>query len=243
MSASLENSPRLQNDHPSSTNKITRRKMLLDSLPKPKARGWIHAITVPLALANSIVLVIMAPTPALRAMCVVFGISAVVLFGNSAVYHLGRWSVRVHSILRRIDHSNIFLLIAGTYTPLSVALLPGRTAALVLVIVWAGALGGIILSVFKPTAPRWLYTPLYVALGWVAVWFLPTFWATGGPAVVWLIIAGGIAYTIGALCYGLRWPNPWPKVWGFHEFFHTGTLVGYTCHAVAVWMAVMSVAS
>lgn len=222
------------------TSKISARKQRLDALPKPAARGWIHAITAPLALANSIVLVVLAPTADVRAACVVFGLSAVFLFGNSAVYHLGRWSVKVHSVLRRIDHSNIFLLIAGTYTPLSVALLPPKTAALVLGIVWAGAIGGILLSVFRPTAPRWLYTPLYVALGWVAVWFLPDFWSAGSPAVVWLLIAGGLSYTLGALCYGLRWPNPWPRMWGFHEFFHTGTLFGYACHAVAVWLAVMA---
>lgn len=222
------------------TSKISARKQRLDALPKPAARGWIHAITAPLALANSIVLVVLAPTADVRAACVVFGLSAVFLFGNSAVYHLGRWSVKVHSVLRRIDHSNIFLLIAGTYTPLSVALLPPKTAALVLGIVWAGAMGGILLSVFRPTAPRWLYTPLYVALGWVAVWFLPDFWSAGSPAVVWLLIAGGLSYTLGALCYGLRWPNPWPRMWGFHEFFHTGTLFGYACHAVAVWLAVMA---
>ena len=103
-------------------SKIAARKERLNALPKPAARGWIHAITAPLALANSIVLVVLAPSAGVRAACVVFGISAVFLFGNSAVYHLGRWSVKVHSILRRIDHSNIFLLIAGTYTPLSVAL-------------------------------------------------------------------------------------------------------------------------
>ncbi len=222
-------------------SRLRRRKSQLEQLPKPKARGWIHACTAPLAFANAIVLIVLAPTAPARAACVVFGISSVILFGNSAVYHLGRWSVRVHSILRRIDHSNIFLLIAGTYTPLSVALLPGRTALLMLLIVWVGALCGIGMSVFAPGAPRWLYTPLYVALGWVAVWFLPAFWRAGGSGIIWLIIAGGLTYTLGALCYGLRWPNPWPRVWGFHEFFHAGTLAGYSCHVVAVWLAVMSI--
>ena len=221
--------------------RIAKRRIWLESLPKPKMRGWSHAMMAPLTLANSIVLVVLAPTVALRMACVVFGLSAVVLFGNSAVYHLGRWSVKVHSVLRRIDHSNIFLLIAGTYTPLSVALLDRGTAILVLSIVWGGALAGILMSVFFPNAPRWLSTPLYVLLGWVAVWFLPDFWRAGGPAIVWLIIAGGICYTIGAVFYGFRWPNPWPRVWGFHEFFHLGTVAGYACQAVAVWLAVMSV--
>lgn len=232
------NAPEKPSENLSFSERVAERKARLNRLPKPKARGWIHAATAPVALINSILLVIVAPNPALKWACVVFGLSAIVLFGNSAVYHLGNWSPKVHGILRRIDHSNIFLLIAGTYTPLSVALLPTTTAYIVLGIVWVGAIGGILLSVFKPEAPRWLYTPLYVALGWVAVWFLPDFWNAGSPAVVWLLVAGGVAYTIGALCYGFRWPNPWPKVWGFHEFFHSGTLIGYVCHAIAVWIAI-----
>ncbi len=223
-------------------SRVAIRRSWLASLPKPKARGWIHGIMTPLALANSIVLIVLAPTWQLDIACIVFGLSAVVLFGNSAVYHLGRWSEKVHSILRRIDHSNIFLLIGGTYTPLSVALLDTPTRNLVLGIVWGGAALGIGLSVFWPTAPRWLYVPLYVALGWVAIWFLPTFWNTGGPAIAWLLIAGGLLYTVGALFYGLRWPNPWPKVWGFHEFFHLCTVGGYATQAVAVWLAVMNAA-
>ncbi|MDO4888513.1 MAG: hemolysin III family protein [Actinomycetaceae bacterium] len=218
------------------------RKIRLANLPKPKARGWIHALTAPLALANAIVLLVFAPTGAMKMACLVFGIGSAVLFGHSAVYHLGHWTPKVHQVLRRLDHSNIFVMIAGTYTPISAALLPARTAAFVLSIVWLGTLGGIYLAVAKPDAPRWLTTSLYVALGWIAVWYLPVYWREGGPAVVWLILAGGIAYTIGALFYGMRWPNPWPRVWGYHEFFHTGTLIGYACQAVAVWLAVMSVA-
>ncbi|MBP3223027.1 MAG: hemolysin III family protein, partial [Actinomycetaceae bacterium] len=199
-------------------------------------------LMAPLALANSIVLLVFAPTASLDIACIIFGVSAVILFGNSSIYHIGKWSPKVRDILRRIDHSNIFLLIAGTYTPLSVALLDTSSAILVLSIVWVGAIAGIFLSVFYIDAPRWLSTPLYVALGWVALWFLPDYWRAGGPAIVWLLIAGGLAYSIGASFYGFRWPNPWPRVWGFHEFFHLGTVAGYACQAVAVWFAVMSVA-
>jgi channel protein, hemolysin III family len=217
------------------------RRSFLASLPKPKARGWIHAITAPLALANAIVLIALAPTLSMRMACLVFGISSVVLFGHSAVYHMGKWSPKIELLLKRMDHSNIFLLIAGTYTPLTVAMLEPRTAAYVLTIVWAGALGGISLAVFKPHAPRWLSTSLYLILGWIAVWFLPEYWTAGGPAVVWLILAGGIAYSVGAVFYGLRWPNPWPRIWGFHEFFHACTLLAYSCQVVAVWFVVMGV--
>lgn len=213
------------------------RKAYYSALPKPKVRGWIHAITAPLALANGILLIIFASGTAATLACVVFALSAVLLFGNSGLYHLGNWGEKVHAILRRIDHTNIFLLIAGTYTPLSVVLLPTKTAALVLGIVWSGAIVGTLIHVFKLHAPRWFLVALYVALGWVAIWFLPSFWRTGGAAIVVLLIAGGVAYTIGAVMYALRWPNPWPKWFGFHEFFHTGTVIGYTCHSVAVWLA------
>lgn len=205
---------------------------------KPKARGWIHAVTAPLALANGIVLICLAPTVSLKVSCAVFTLCSFVLFGHSAVYHLGNWGTRVHALLRRMDHSNIFLLIAGTYTPLSVALLPGRNAFIVLLIVWTGAFFGISLAILKPEAPRWLTTILYVALGWVALWYLPAFWFAGGPAVVWLIASGGILYTVGAIFYASRWPNPWPRVWGFHEFFHACTLAAFACQVVAVWLAI-----
>ena len=217
------------------------RKEWLASVPKPKGRGWIHAITAPLALANSILLVIFAPDTAAKIACVIFGLSAVLLFGNSGLYHRGNWGAKVDGILRRIDHANIFLLIAGTYTPLSIMMLsPGRER-LVLGIVWTGAIIGSLLHIFWINSPRWLYVPLYVALGWVAVWFLPDFWSAGNAAIVWLLIGGGIAYTVGALFYGMRWPNPWPRHFGFHEFFHVCTVLGYAAHSVAVWLTIFAV--
>ncbi|MDO5495402.1 MAG: hemolysin III family protein [bacterium] len=206
---------------------------------KPILRGWIHTVTAPLALAACIVLIALTPS-GYRWTTIVFGIASVVLFSVSAVYHRGTWSPRVTATLRRLDHSNIFLLIAGTYTPLSWILLPRPTALLVLGIVWGGAIVGSLMKVLWLGAPRWLYVPIYVALGWVAVWFLPQFRVAGSGAVMWLVIAGGIAYTVGALAYALKWPNPSPRWFGFHEIFHAGTVIGWVCHFIAAMMAVVS---
>ena len=214
----------------------TEGRTVLDAV-KPRLRGWIHAGMAPLVLVGGIVLVAMSPTGPSRAANVVFWVSALLLFGTSAVYHRGRWSPRVAGELRRMDHTNIFLIIAGTYTPLSVILLDAPTERTLLIIVWSGALAGLLMRVFWLNAPRWLYTPIYVALGWVAVWFLPDFADAGGAAILWLVIAGGIAYTVGAVVYGLKRPNPSPRWFGFHEIFHTLTVVGYTCHFVAVAIA------
>ncbi|WP_245792449.1 PAQR family membrane homeostasis protein TrhA [Bowdeniella nasicola] len=207
---------------------------------KPHLRGWIHAITAPLALAVGIVLIALTPTAMGKLTVAIFVATTVILFGHSAVYHRGNWSVRVGAILRRMDHANIFLLIAGTYTPLSIFLLDRSTATMVLSVVWGGALLGILLRAFWLDAPRWLYVPLYIALGWVAVWFLPQFWTAGGPAIVWLVVTGGLAYTLGAVVYALKWPDPAPRWFGFHEIFHVGTVIGYVCHCVAVFMAAMT---
>ncbi|OJV83622.1 MAG: hemolysin III [Cellulomonas sp. 73-92] len=204
---------------------------------KPKLRGWIHAGIAPFVLAAAIVLVALSPTVSARWANTVFGFSAVLLFGTSAVYHRGHWSPRVSGVLRRMDHTNIFLIIAGTYTPLAVLLLPYGTARTLLLVVWTGALVGLLMRIFWLGAPRWLYVPIYVALGWVAVWFMPQFWRSGGPGIVWLVMAGGVAYTVGAVVYGFKRPNPSPRWFGFHEIFHSLTVVGFTTHYVAVSLA------
>ncbi len=209
---------------------------------KPRLRGWLHAVMAPLALVGSIVLVATAPTTTGRVTSAIFGFTAVLMFGTSAVYHLGTWSPRATAVLRRMDHTNIFLIIAGTYTPLAALLLDHPTNRTLLVIVWAGALAGLLARVFWLGAPRWFYVPIYLALGWVAVWFLPDFARSGGPAILWLVIAGGLAYSLGAVVYALKRPNPVPGWFGFHEVFHTGTVIGYVTHFVAVAIAVSAAA-
>jgi hemolysin III len=204
---------------------------------KPRLRGWIHAGVAPIVLVASIVLVVLSPTPEAKWSTAVFGLSAVMLFGTSAVYHRGRWSPRVSGVLRRLDHTNIFLIIAGTYTPLAVLLLPAQTAKVLLIVVWSGALLGLLSRIFWLGAPRWVYVPVYVALGWVAVWFFPAFYRSGGVAIITLIAAGGLAYTLGAVVYGLKRPNPSPRWFGFHEVFHALTVLAFACHYIAVSMA------
>lgn len=201
---------------------------------KPKLRGWFHAAIAPLALAYGVVVTALSPAGVTRATVAVFAAATVLLFAVSAVYHRGEWTNRVAAVLRRLDHANIFLVIAGTYTPLTALLLPPATAKLLLSIVWSGAIAGIIMRVLWLNAPRWLYVPIYVALGWVAIAFIPAFWTSGGPAVALLVVAGGLGYTLGAVVYGLKRPNPSPRWFGFHEIFHIGTIIGYTCHAVAI---------
>lgn len=204
---------------------------------KPRLRGWIHAINFPLVVVAGILLTVSAPPTAPRVACLVFAITAALLFGTSAVYHLGNWRLSVKAALRRADHANIFLIIAGSYTPLAVLMLDTRAAAILLAIVWSGAALGITARMIWLGAPRWIYTPVYIALGWVAVGYMPTFWRLGYSDVVWLVALGGLAYTVGAVMYATKRPNPVPRWFGFHELFHAGTVVGFWCHFAAVVVA------
>jgi hemolysin III len=207
---------------------------------KPRLRGWLHAGTFPLAVVAGIVLVCVAPTSAGRLTAGVFTLTAALLFGTSAVYHRGTWSPRVQRVLKRLDHSNIFLIIAGSYTPFAALLLEPGKARTLLLIVWLGALGGVLFRVFWVGAPRWLYTPVYIALGWVAVVYLPDFLRAGGVALLTLVVVGGLLYTIGGVVYGLKRPNPSPRWFGFHEVFHACTVAAFTVHYIAVSFAVYS---
>ena len=214
---------------------------------KPKLRGWLHLVNAPLTLAAGIVLIVLSPTAATRLGSTIFALSALVLFTVSAVYHRGTWSPRTHAFLKRFDHSNIFVLIAGSCTPFALLLLEGRDMWLMLGVCWGGALAGVLMKVFWKGAPRGLSAPIYMALGWAPVFFFGDFvsgatdryGASTGTAVMVLVVGGGL-YTLGGLVYGTKFPDPSPRWFGFHEVFHTFTILAFVTHYVGVSLATYS---
>jgi hemolysin III len=218
-----------------------------ESVVKPRLRGWLHLAAAPLVLAGGVVLIALSPTATTRLGSVIYVLSAVTLFSVSATYHRGRWSPRVTGILRRLDHANIFLLIAGTYTPFTLILLHGSDRVVLMTVIWAGALLGMGFRVLWIDAPRWLCVPIYIALGSAAILVLPQFAAGSerlgvgvGTAVLVLIAAGGALYVVGGVVYGIRRPDPWPSNFGFHEVFHTLTVLAFVTHYVGVSLATYS---
>ncbi len=204
---------------------------------KPRLRGWLHAGMVPAALIAGVVLTCLARTPQAVLACAVYSVTALLLFATSAIYHRGTWGPIGEALLRRLDHANIFLIIAGTCTPLAVLLLPPDQRPVLLWIVWAGALAGIAFRVLWVAAPRWLYTPCYLILGWAPVRYLLDFLHTGGVAVLVLIVAGGLLYSAGAVVYALQRPDPSPRWFGFHEVFHALTVAAFAAHYTAISLA------
>lgn len=205
---------------------------------KPRLRGWSHAAMTPIALAAGIVLIILAPTATLTWASAVYATTGLLLFAVSATYHLVQWSPRVAIVLKRLDHTNIMLVIAGTYTPLALALLSPEKATVLLVSVWIGAVAGVAFRVFWTAAPRWLYTPVYVLLGMAALLYLGDFFAVSPTAAV-LVCVGGAGYIIGAVFYALKRPNLHREWFGFHELFHVFTIGGFVCHYIAIVVAVL----
>lgn len=206
---------------------------------KPTWRGWIHAATFPAAIALGVILVVLADGVAAKATTAVFFGSSLLLFGISALYHRINWRPQVKAIFKRLDHANIFLLIAGSYTPLAMLALPFPKSVILLSLVWGGALLGIGFRVFWIGAPRWLYVPLYLLLGWAAVMFIGDLFAAAWVSMI-LIVVGGLFYTVGAVFYGLKRPNPVPGVFGFHELFHACTLLAFLCHWTAIFLVAIN---
>ncbi len=206
---------------------------------KPSWRGWIHAATFPVAIATGVVLIVLAHGAAAKWASAVFMASSLLLFGNSALYHRFHWGPQTKAVLKRIDHANILLLIAGTYTPIAVLALPRDKGVLLLTLVWTGALLGILFRVFWINAPRWLYVALYLLLGWAAVMYMVDLFQASVPMMI-LVIVGGLLYTGGAIVYALKRPNPWPGHFGFHEIFHVCTVLAFLCHWTACLLIALS---
>jgi hemolysin III len=207
---------------------------------KPRLRGVIHQWAALATVITGSVLVSLPQRGSVRTASAIYAVSILGLFTTSAVYHRRHWvTAKARAIMRRLDHSMIFVFIAGTYTPLCVALLHGTTQVVLLAVVWGSAGAGVVTSVVVPHAPRWITVPLYVALGWVAVFVLPEILHGAGVAALVLLCVGGVFYSLGGLAYGLRRPEPWPGVFGYHEVFHTATVVAAACHYIAVMFAVV----
>jgi hemolysin III len=207
---------------------------------KPLLRGWLHAGAALIALGFTAVLGwrSWSDWPRLISL-LVFGASMVELYTMSAIYHIGHWRPQVLRRLRALDHANIFVLIAGTYTPLCYNLLDGWLRWVILVSIWTLAVAGVTATSIFPQMPRWVGTSLYISMGWVAVLALPGFWQALPAAALGLLATGGALYTLGAVIYGRKRPNPFPRVFGFHELFHLCTIGAGVIFALVVWFWVV----
>ena len=209
---------------------------------KPLLRGVLHEVAAFVAAVAGAVLFFRASGARARAGALVYGLSLVTLLAVSATYHRKNWSDRVRAVWRRLDHSAIFLLIAGTYTPLSF-LLGSRLGWIFLGIVWGGAVLGIVMSVAWVKAPKALVAAVCVLLGWAAVPLLPALNAALGTSSVALLAAGGVVYSLGAAVYALRRPDPFPAVFGYHEIFHALVVAAAVCHFAVVARAVVALSA
>jgi len=214
---------------------------LLENRPKPRLRGVLHQAAFSVALVIGTLLVVSADGTRASVAASVFAGSVAAMLGMSALYHRITWSPRVRPWMRRLDHAGIYLLIAGSYTPVGLLTLSGRMRVVVLAVVWSGALLAIGLKFAWVTAPKWVSVVIAIALGWVGVVAMPDVWRHAGPAAAALLAGGGVAYTAGAIVYARKRPDPVPLVFGYHELFHALTLVAVACQYVAIAFFVIRV--
>jgi hemolysin III len=212
------------------------------ALVKPRARGWIHLVSAVVSVfAGASLISVSWPLAGLAAGLSTFIYTGAVvgMFTVSAIYHRVTWkSVKARIWMKRLDHSMIFVLIAGTYTPFAVLAMPHDSGVLVLWIVWGGALAGVLLKMCWPTAPRWVGVPLYLTLGWVSAFYIAMILHNAGVTAMVLLAVGGALYSIGGIMYAMHKPDPWPTTFGYHEFFHACTAIAAICHYIAIWFAV-----
>jgi len=209
-------------------------------MEKPKLRGIVHLVMSPLSLVAGLILITLANELRGRITLGIFTLTAVTLFTCSALYHRVAWNDRNKAIWRRIDHSNISILIAGTYTPFAVYLLEPSQTKTLLIVAWGGAILISLLRIFWLSAPRWLYVAGYISLGWAAVFYMPAFLNSGGIAIFVLILIGGVLYSAGGVIYALKKPNFSINWFGFHELFHALTAAAFICHFIAAILTVFS---
>ena len=213
--------------------------MTSQEVAPPKLRGWFHLGATPVVIIASLVLFILSES-SLKFAVAIYSVTAILLFSVSALYHRVPWAPAKKKIWRRLDHANINLLIAGSYTPFAVALLDGRDRTLLLSVVWIGAGAGVAMRVFWLNAPRWLYVVNYLLLGWVAIAYMPQLYRAGGLWVLLPIIIGGLFYSVGAIFYALKRPGRAAKYFGFHELFHIFVLAAWISQYVAISVAIYS---
>jgi len=208
---------------------------LIAAVPeKPRLRGVLHQYSFFVSLVLGAMLVIVAPDGKARVAVAIYAFGLSALLGTSALYHRVTWRPRARAWMRRLDHSMIFVLIAGTYTPFALLVLHGSLANAILIVVWAGAFGGIVLNLLWVSAPKWLTATVYVALGWVAVVAMPALAHELGAVGVGLVMFGGLLYTAGAVIYALGRPNPAPATFGYHEIFHVLVVAAAAAHFAVV---------
>jgi hemolysin III len=207
---------------------------------KPLLRGWSHVVALFAVVVLGIILIVRAADTARGAgVMVVYVAGTSAMFGVSAAYHRLRWNPRSRTVMSKLDHSTIFLAIAGAYTPVAVVGLHGVHRIVVLSISWIGAVIGISLQWLPFHLPRWLFAAVYVLVGWSAMFAFPQLYDGLGATGFFLILGGGLAYTAGALIYALKRPDPWPMVFGFHEVFHVFTIIGAGLHFGAIAFSVL----
>ncbi|MCZ2819144.1 hemolysin III family protein [Modestobacter sp. VKM Ac-2977] len=207
---------------------------------RPRMRGWLHLFAFFGSVVAGAVLIPLAAVQGARAgwSVALYCLTILGLFGVSALYHRRRWSPRGWKLMKRADHSMIFVFIAGTYTPFALLAVPEPTGRWLLALVWAGAVLGVALKVAWPHAPRWLGVPIYLALGWAAVFVLVDILQLAGVTALVLLCVGGLLYSVGAVAYASKRPNPWPGTFGYHEVFHALTIVAAICHYIAVYFVI-----
>ena len=202
--------------------------------PAPLLRGWLHLACFFLSIPAGVVLILQASAGRAQVGAVIYAVGLTALFGVSAAYHRPRWSPKWRARFKRLDHGTIFVMIAGTYTPLCLVVLGGVVGTVMLVSVWAGAVAGVVLAAVGIAERRYIGGACYVALGWVAVAAAPTLVQKLTASQLALVFAGGVIYTVGVVVLGSKRPDPFPRVFGYHEVWHVMVVAAAVCHFIAI---------